>query len=291
MKVAITGKGGVGKTTIAAILARTMARSGRAVVAVDADPNPNLALALGLGLDEAARVGSVANFLVESDIADAHAPHDGHSHDHGPNPQGEGTEGQVEHLLATLGVAAPDGVRLLQCGRIERPSGGCLCCGSHHVSRRIFDELDSQDRVVVADLEAGVNDLMWIWPKDHDVVLIVTEPYQKALEVASRALQVTRELGVGRVLAVANRVTSGDELDQVRSQLPGISVAQVPDDRAVADAGTRGVSPVDAAPDCPGVQAVVALASALQRVSGAAGSQRLSADQSPADLPQTSRST
>lgn len=266
MKVAVTGKGGVGKTTLTAILARTLARSGASVVAVDADPNPNLAIALGMGVEAAKDIDSVANALLREKQAHTHdhghghgdESHDSHDHEHSAPP----AHG-ADDLLAQLGAVAPDGVRLLQTGRIERPSDGCLCCGSHRSSRRIFDELDGVDQTVVADLEAGVNDLMWVWPKAEDVVVIVTEPYQKSLQVAARTLEVARELGVGRVVIAANRIQDPSEAAEVAAFLPDIPVVQIPDDPAVTEAAAAGLSTMDTAPDGPAVQAVTALAASL----------------------------
>ncbi len=262
MKVAATGKGGVGKTTITAILARTLARSGMPVVALDADPNPNLAIALGMGVERSAAVRSVANVLLQEKAAAHTHQHDG---DHATASE------DTEDIVAQLGVSAPDGVRMLQTGRIERPSEGCLCCGSHRTARQIFGEIDARGRVVVADLEAGVNDLMWIWPKPGDVTLIITEPYWKSLEVARRALYVTRELGVTDALVVANRVQSPADVDEVRSFLPDVLIVEVPDDPAVMDAAARGLSVMDTAPTCAAVRAVERLVGPIARAVAEAG--------------------
>jgi len=258
MKVAVTGKGGVGNTTVTGILARALARAGVPVVAVDADPNPNLAITLGMGVEQAARLESIVNVLQREKAAHSHDHDHDHEHDEAP-PRSE----DAEDLLAEFGFPAPDGVRLVQTGRIERPSEGCLCCGSHRTTRRVFDELVGQDRMVVADLEAGVNDLMWAWPKPEDAALIVTEPYMKSVEVARRAMHVIKQLGVGQVIVVANRVAEPAEAEEVRAMLPDVEVIEIPEDPAVTQAARKGLSPVDTAPDCPAVEAVAALAARL----------------------------
>lgn len=173
MKIVVTGKGGAGKTTVAAILARTLARRGREVVAVDADPNPNLGIALGLGAEDTARLEAIVNVVLR-EKAD-------HSHDHSHDPAHDRracdppAEQTAEELVESLSVVAPDAVRLVQTGLIERPAQGCLCCGSHGTTRRILNEVPADGRTVVADLEAGVNDLIWAYPKPGDVVLVVTD--------------------------------------------------------------------------------------------------------------------
>ncbi|MDQ6928599.1 MAG: AAA family ATPase [Actinomycetota bacterium] len=270
MKVAITGKGGTGKTTIAGVLSRSLARRGAEVVAVDADPNPNLAVTLGMGLDAAAKIESVTNVLLHEKAEHSHDG--GHEHD-----ESESASDGAEELLARLGVTAPDRVRLIQTGIIERPAEGCLCCGSHRTSRRIFDELDASDRVVIADLEAGVIDLLWVWPKPEDTALVVTEPYIKSLEVARRALEVTRDFGVGQVFVVANRVSGRADVERVRKYLPGYEILEVPDDPSITRAAQTGLSPIDQAGDSPAVEAVAEIAGRLKNVPAAVpGGQGLS---------------
>jgi CO dehydrogenase maturation factor len=264
MKVAVTGKGGVGKTTVTAALSRLLARAGNPVVAVDADPNPNLGIALGLGAERTESLDGVVNLLMRERAAAA-VPN--HSHD-GEQGQGhthpETPERDAESLLAELGAVAPDGVRLLQTGRIERPAEGCLCCGSHRATREIFAELSGERRVVLADLEAGVTDLCWTDPKPDDAVIVVVTPDRNSIEVARRALQVTIDLDVGRVLVVANRVAPGDDdAASLRDLLPWTTAVEIPEDPAVTEAERQGLSPLDLAPDAPAVQAVADLASQL----------------------------
>lgn len=253
MKIAVTGKGGSGKTTVAAIVARSLARRGWPVVAVDGDPNPNLGIALGLGVEATSRLEGVVNAVLRERAAHRHSHEEGEPHVHPPS----------EELADEMGVVAPDGVVLVQTGRIERPAEGCLCCGSHATTRRMFGDLDAAGKMVVADLEAGVNDLVWAYPKAEDTVLIVTEPYVKSLEVARRAAKVARELEVRRVLVVANRVEDSGDLESVRNALPGLEVVEVPEDPEVTRADRQGVAPIDAAPGSPAVRAVGELAERL----------------------------
>lgn len=256
MKIAITGKGGVGKTMVAGILARTIARSGRDVIAVDADPNPNLGIALGLGVEETAILEAIAN-RVMGDAAHSHS----HSHDHPHEHK------KPDELVQDMAVTAPDGVRLVQTGTIERPAEGCMCCGSHATTRIIFNDLESQSRVVVADLEAGINDLIWAYPKPGDVLMVVTEPYIKSIEVARRALIVAEELSLEEVYVVGNRLESPEDIDRLHELLPGGRLLEVPNDEAIRQADRRGMSPIDTAPDSPGVLAVQEIAAhVLERV-------------------------
>lgn len=105
MKIAVAGKGGSGKTTLAATMARHLARRGQAVLAVDGDANPNMGLSLGLGLDATAELVAARQEL-----------------DRDPNAEHETT---IEGIIERFGADAPDGVRLIQVSRIDRPSSGC----------------------------------------------------------------------------------------------------------------------------------------------------------------------
>lgn len=240
MKIAVTGKGGSGKTMVSGALARHLAQRGHAVVAVDADPNPNLGIALGVRPDSVETMESVLNGLVAS----------GYTHDQ-PMPA-------PDDLLVRYGVAAPGGVTLVATGKIERPTDSCLCCGSHTTTRRFFGDLPATDRVVIADLEAGLNDLIWAQPGADDVVLVVAEPSAKSVEVAARAVELAREMGVRRIIAIANRRTGEDHVRRL-----GLDTVTIPEDPTVARADHEGTAPYDADPGSPAMKAVGGLAEDL----------------------------
>lgn len=236
MKIVITGKGGAGKTTIAGALARHLARAGHRVVALDCDPNPSLGITLGFGPERTETAPAVLNSLMVS----------GHTHnDPDPDP---------EDLLDRYGIDGPDGVRLLTVGRVETLPGACLCCGSHATTRKLFSNLSHEGRIVVADLEAGLNDLMWARPREDDLVVAVAEPSAKSVEIARRACELGETMGVGRRAVVANRA-SVEDVDRLTG-LTGIAVFAVPDDPAVAEADRDGTAPIDADPSSPAVVAI-----------------------------------
>jgi CO dehydrogenase maturation factor len=245
MRIAICGKGGSGKSTIAGALARHLAEKGHTVVAVDADPNPNLGVCLGVPRETVESMRPILNALLDA----------GHTHND-PTPL-------AEDLLDRYGVDAPEGIRLVATGKIERPSDACLCCGSHNTTRQFFGELADDDRVVVADLEAGHNDLIWAKPGANDVVLAVSEGSEKSVEIARRAVVVAEELGVTRIIGVANRVVSAEDATRVADQLKVAEVFSVPEDPAVEHADQLGVAPMDADPTSPAMVAVAELADVL----------------------------
>lgn len=244
MKVVITGKGGVGKTTIAGALVRKLARSGQQVVAVDADVNPNLGISVGLPPATAEGVQPILNALLAS----------GHTH-HDPKIP-------AEELLARYGIQAPDGVVLVATGMVERPSDSCLCCGSHSTTRQFFSDLPDDGRIVVADLEAGMNDFVWTRPGPDDVVMVVSDGSAKAIEIGRRACKLANELGVRCVIGIANRATSSADTDRLAEEL-GVEVLGVPEDPAVENADNAGRAPIDVDDTSPAMVAVDRLAERL----------------------------
>lgn len=186
MKIAIAGKGGVGKTTIAGTLSRVIAQRGKRVLALDADSNPNLALALGIPREQAAVAPEVPQGLTEwVDDEDGEA----HVHLHEP----------VEELIARYGMQAPDGVRLLVMGQVLRASIGCRC-EAHAVARGITDHLLSGGErvadVTLLDMEAGLEHLGRGTVEHVDVLLIVVEPYYRALEAGMRIRDLAAQLHI-----------------------------------------------------------------------------------------------
>ena len=242
MRIAICGKGGSGKSMIAGSLARHLARRGHTVVAVDADPNPNLGISLGVTRETVEEMRPILNALLDA----------GHTHND-PTPL-------AEDLLDRYGVDAPEGIRLVATGKIERPSDACLCCGSHNTTRQFFGELADDQRVVVADLEAGLNDLIWAKPGANDVVLAVSEGSEKSVEIARRAVVVAEELGVTRVIGVANRSLAEEDASRIGRELGVTEVFRIPEDPAIEEADHLGVAPMDADATSPAMVAVSELA-------------------------------
>lgn len=245
MKIAVTGKGGSGKSTVSGALARYFAEQGHRVVAVDGDPNPNLGISLGVQREEVEAMEPILNALLAA----------GHTHnDPTPDP---------EDLLERYGVDAPGGVRLVATGKIERPTDSCLCCGSHMTTRQFFGELRDDDRIVLADLEAGMNDLLWADPGADDVVLVVAEPSAKSVEIARLATELAGQLGVGRLIGVANRSTGEADLARMTEAMGGAEVIAIPEDPAVEKADHLGQAVYDLDPASPAMAACAALAQRL----------------------------
>jgi CO dehydrogenase maturation factor len=253
MKIAIAGKGGVGKTTIAGTLARLLARQHRNVLALDADSNPNLALSLGIPPDQTGRVTAVRPGLTEW-REDAH----GHASVHLRVP--------LPQLIAEYGRPAPDGVRLLVMGEVLGVSVGCRC-EAHAVARGITSHIVAEADDVVLDMEAGLEHLGRGTAEHVDSLLIVVEPYYRALMAAGRVHELAVQLELPHIAVVGNRVRTEQEREAIEQfcHNHGLDlIASVPFDEAVVAAEEAGLAPLDYAPESPAVQAIGGLAATLR---------------------------
>jgi len=219
MKAAVAGKGGVGKTTVAASLARGWRDLGYRVVAVDADPDANLAGTLGYR-GPAIRPLVELKSLIEERVGG-----------------GEGWGGflrmnpRVDDIPGRFGVDV-DGVRVLAMGTIERGKRGCAC-PENILLREVLNHLllHGRERVVV-DMEAGIEHLGRGTAEGVDAMLVVVEPGWASLETAARVVSLARDLGIRRAYAIANKIGCEADLDFVRTHLAEPEILGVlPSDR------------------------------------------------------------
>jgi CO dehydrogenase maturation factor len=243
MKIAVSGKGGAGKTTISGTIARALARSGLSVTAIDADVNPMLGISLGLGMDDTERLAGI-----RQELSAGNADHE-HQHEH-----------TIEDLLERYGEDAPDGVRVVVASRVDMPDHGCLCCGVS--ADRLLREIEGTGRTVLGDLEAGVGVLSRMAPGNLDIVLVVANPTPKSIEVARRAAATCQARAI-RVLVVANRVATDADLEAIREVLGEHEIVVVPEDAVIRRADAEGLAPIDLDEDAPGVRAIVAIGDRL----------------------------
>ena len=256
MRIAVAGKGGTGKTTIAGILTRILARAGRPVVAVDADTNPNLAAMVGLEPEAAGRLEGLPTGLLDR-----------------VEVNGEWRTiltRPAEDVVADHAVTGPDGVRVMLMGQVAHAGKGCMCRA--HSSMRTFLEAIVQEpardgEAVIMDMEAGLEHLSRGTGRHVDVMVAAVEPYYRALETGRRVVELARELGVGRIVAVANKVRDEADRDAVRAYLEGQgieSAGSIPFDPTLMEAERAGRAPFDHDPGSPAVVAVEALAGTLE---------------------------
>jgi CO dehydrogenase maturation factor len=252
MKIAIAGKGGVGKTFVSSTLSRLMARDGYNVLAVDADPNLNLAVSLGVPYDQA------ENIVPLSDNEDLIRERTGVSAEDAYTPIFNMTP-KVNDIVDKFGVEAPDGVKLLVMGTVKGGGTGCMC-GSNALLRVLIQHiLIQRGEVLVMDMVAGLEHLGRGTARRMDAMLVVLEPRMKSVDTIKRIMKLAQEIEVKEVLAVGNKVARPKDMDFIRKHMDdmGIPVAAIiPYDEAVTDADMEGMPVLDYDPDSKAVRAV-----------------------------------
>lgn len=238
MKIAITGKGGVGKTTFAATLARMYASEGRSVLAADVDPDANLGLALGFSeeeLDEIVPISKMRKLVEERTGADQF------NQVFCMNPK-------VDDIPDTYAKRC-NGVKLLTLGTVETANSGCVC-PEHVMLKRILSHLmlRSSD-VVIMDMEAGLEHLARGTTAGMDQFVVVIEPGARSVQTYKNVKRLAEGLGVKRVGVVANKVRSAEDEAFITSKIPAedlLGMIHWSDD--VINADRQAMSPYDLAP-------------------------------------------
>jgi CO dehydrogenase maturation factor len=212
MKVAVSGKGGVGKSTAAAALACCWRDLGRQVLAVDADPDANLAGTLGY---RGAEITPLAKLraLIEQRVGGA----DAWGGFLRMNPR-------VDDIPRECGVEVA-GIRVLVMGSIEKGRGGCAC-PANILLREVLNHLmlGGEEHVIV-DMEAGIEHLGRGTAEGVDEMLVVVEPGWASLATAQRIAALARDLGIRRTRVLANRISSAEDLAYVEAHLGGLALA------------------------------------------------------------------
>ena len=238
MKVAIVGKGGVGKTTVAALLARRAVALGRQVVAVDADPDGNLASALGVPEQEVPEpIAAMRELILER----TEAKDEGAGLIFRLNPE-------VEDLPERFSVSA-GGVRLLVLGTVEAGGKGCMCPEGAVLKALMQHLLLRVDDDVVLDMEAGLEHIGRASARGVDAMIAVVEPGMRSVRTATRIRQLARQIGIDAFFFVANRVRSAEEEAALRKCLAEeamLGVLPYSEELARADLEDRSVEAAEA---------------------------------------------
>lgn len=238
MKIAISGKGGVGKTLLAAFLAKTFAESGFSVIAIDADPDANLAATLGLPDPGKITPLSEMEDLIEERV--------------GVRP---GTPGsffslnpKVDDLPERLSVKL-DGIRLMVMGRIKRGGTGCYCPEGALLQALLKHLLLQRNEVVIMDMEAGIEHLSRGTTRAVDWLIIVVEPGRRSIETARTISQLAHDLGLKKIAIVGNKVRSESDRQFIESSLPDMEIlGLIPYDPAINEADLANRSLFESSP-------------------------------------------
>lgn len=240
MKLAITGKGGVGKTTLTALLAQAYADAGRQVLAVDADPSPCLAGALGFPDELRAQLHPIAEMdaLIEERT--------------GAKP---GTVGgfftinpRVDDIPERFSVMHR-GVKLLEMGSVELGGSGCICPESAMLKTLFTHLLFRKDDVLLMDMYAGVEHLGRATVDFVDAMLVVVEPTRRSLGTAAQIKKLANDIKLDRLYLVGNKVRNDDEAKFLEAETPDMPLLGfLPADLKVQEADRLGIPVYDHVP-------------------------------------------
>ena len=244
MKIAVSGKGGVGKTTFSSLLIRTLNADGKHVLAIDADPDANLASAVGIDRSETitpiaemkdliferteARPGSIGGFFKL-------------------NPK-------VDDLPDALSIRY-ENIKLMRLGGVKKGGAGCICPESTLLKALVTHIVLARDEVVVMDMEAGIEHLGRGTAQAVDKLLVVVEPGRRSIDTAGHIRTLAAEIGLANIAVIGNKIRGSKDADFLKKHLPDFDyLGSLPYDETLIEADLAGKSPYDT--DSPSKDAV-----------------------------------
>lgn len=232
MKIAIGGKGGVGKTLLAALLSKSFAGSGYSVIAIDADPDGNLAATLGFPHPERIVPISEMSDLIEERTG-AKPGKSGGFFKLNPKVDDLPDEYSQEH----------GGIKLMVMGRLKRGGSGCYCPENALLRALVTHLLLARDEVVILDMEAGIEHLGRATAKAVDRLIIVVEPGRRSVDSAYRVCKLAKDIALENIAVVGNKVRSPEDREFLISSLAGFEfLGFIPYDQAIVDADMASLS-------------------------------------------------
>jgi CO dehydrogenase maturation factor len=239
MKIAISGKGGVGKSTIAAALALTAAKKGGRVLALDLDPDANLASALGIPHAEQSTIVPISQqiALIEERTG-AKVKQYGQVFKINPEVSDVANNYAYDH----------NGISLLVVGAIKSGGSGCACPENTFVRALVTDLVLYKNETLIMDMEAGIEHLGRGTAQGVDVMIVVVEPGQRSVDCALSIVRMAGELGIKKIAFIANKVNGQEDEAFLKSALPGREFAALlPFSERLRAADRDGISVLDAA--------------------------------------------
>jgi CO dehydrogenase maturation factor len=235
MKVAVSGKGGVGKTTFASLMIRALNAGGKRVLAIDADPDANLAAGLGIAdSDKIVPIAEMEDLILERT---------------GAQPGSIGgyfkLNPKVDDLPDALSVNF-EHIKLMRLGGIKKGGGGCICPESALLRALVMHIVLARDEVVVMDMEAGIEHLGRATAKAVDKLIVVVEPGRRSIDTAEHIRKLAGEIGLSRIAVVGNKVRGAADEQFLQTHLDDFEfLGFLPYDEALIEADLNGTSPFD----------------------------------------------
>lgn len=235
MKLAVSGKGGVGKTTFSALLIRMLNEEGKHVLAIDADPDANLAAAVGIaGADKITPIAEMKELIFERT---------------GAKP---GTIGgffklnpKVDDLPDALSAKLGN-IKLMRLGGVKKGGSGCICPESTLLKALVMHVTLARDEVVVMDMEAGIEHLGRATATAVDKLLVVVEPGRRSIDTAGHIKKLASEIGLNQIGVIGNKIRSDKDKAFLEKHLPDFELLGfLPYDDELIEADLNGISPFD----------------------------------------------
>jgi len=228
MKIAISGKGGVGKTTLAAMLATGLSLQGKSVIAIDADPDANLAAALGIPADrQPAPLGEMKEL-----IAERTGSSEGYGGYFKLNPK---VDDIPEEYATVVG-----NIHLLVLGGVKKGGGGCICPATVLIKALLSHLLLHRDDNIIMDMEAGIEHLGRATAESMDALVIVVDDGKWSLQTALRTRELAADLGMTNLFVIANGIADPADLECISRELDGLPlVGQIPRDEGIREGVAR----------------------------------------------------